>query len=52
MIGRDGIREVLDRLVPDDVRFLRQIGDPLFDGWQARSSLCVGLENRNAVIRP
>jgi hypothetical protein len=32
IVGRDGIRETLDRLVPDDIRFLGQIGDPLFDG--------------------
>jgi hypothetical protein len=52
MVGRDGIREVLDRLVPDDSRFLGQIGDALFDGWQAHSSLCAALENRSAVMRP
>jgi AAA domain len=52
MVGRDGIREVLDRLVPDDARFLGQVGDPLFDGWRAHSSLCDALENRNAIIRP
>jgi hypothetical protein len=52
MIGRDGIRDVLDRLVPDDGRFLGQVGDPLFDGWQAHSTLCAALERRNAVIRP
>jgi hypothetical protein len=52
MVGRDGIGEVLDRLVPDDGRFLGQIGDPLFDGWQAHTCLCAALENRNVVIRP
>jgi hypothetical protein len=52
MVGRDGIGEVLDRLVPDDGRFLGQIGDPLFDGWQAHTCLCAALENRKAVIRP
>jgi hypothetical protein len=52
MVGRDGIREVLDRLVPDDGRFLGQIGDPYFEGWRAHATLCGALENRNAVIRP
>jgi hypothetical protein len=52
IVGRDGIGEVLDRLVPDDGRFLGQIGDPLFDGWLAQATLCAALENRNAVIRP
>jgi len=51
MVGRDGIREVLDRLVPDDGRFLGQIGDPYFDGWRSHSTLCKALENRNAIIR-
>jgi hypothetical protein len=49
MVSRDGIREVLDRLVPDDGRFLGQIGDPFFDGWRAHSTLCAALENRNAI---
>jgi hypothetical protein len=51
MIGRDGVRETLDRLVPDDSRYLGQIDDPFFDGWQAHSSFCAALENRDAVIR-
>ena len=52
MIGRDGIREVLDRLVPDDGRFLGQIGDPFFEGWRAHSTMCAALEERNAIVRP
>jgi hypothetical protein len=52
MVGRDGIREILDRLVPDNGRFLGQIGDPFFDGWHAHSILCAALEERNGVIRP
>ena len=52
MVGRDGIREILDRLVPDDGRFLGQIGDPYFEGWRAHATLCDALENRNAIIRP
>jgi hypothetical protein len=52
MVSRDGIREVLDRLVPDDGRFLGQIGDSFFDGWRAHSILCTALESRNAIVRP
>jgi hypothetical protein len=51
MIGRDGIRETLDRLVPDDGRYLGQIGDPFFDGWQAHATLARALEERAAIIR-
>jgi hypothetical protein len=39
MIGRGGIRETLDRLVPDNGRYLGQIRDPYFAGWQAHSTL-------------
>jgi AAA domain len=52
LIGRDGIRETLDHLVPDGGRFLGQIGDPLFEGWRAHSAFWMALENRNAIIRP
>lgn len=51
MIGRDGIRETLDRLVPDDGRYLGQIGDPFFNGWQAHATLTRALEDRNAILR-
>jgi hypothetical protein len=51
MIGRDGIRETLDRLVPDDGRYLGQIGDPLFNGWQAHATLARTLEEQNAILR-
>ena len=51
MVCRDGVREILDQLMPDDGRFLGQIGDPYFDGWRAHTALCTAIENRNAVIR-
>jgi AAA domain-containing protein len=51
MISRDGIRETLDRLVPDDSRYLGQIGDPFFNGWQAHATLARALEERDAIIR-
>ena len=51
MVGRDGVRKVLERLVPDDGRYLGQVGDPFFDGWQAHAKLCTALENRNAIVR-
>jgi hypothetical protein len=52
MVGRDGVRDVLDRLVPDGGRFLGQVGDPFFDGWQAHSTLWAALKERNGIIRP
>ena len=52
MIGRDGIRETLDRLVPDDGRYLGQIGDPFFNGWQAHATLARALGERDAILRP
>jgi hypothetical protein len=50
MIGREGIRETLDRLVPDNDRFLGQIGDPFFDGWQAHFKLATALDEHDSII--
>jgi len=52
IIGRDGIQGVLDRFSPDEGRFLGQVEDPYFAGWQAHSTFARLLEERNAIIRP
>jgi hypothetical protein len=52
IIGRDGIDHLLDGVPPDEGRFLGQLDDPFFEGWQAHSKLWTALEARNAIIRP